>query len=173
MKWTHFWPGFTAFYYGGSLGGLAASLFYAWFACGVVACTLFWSEVIPRASQGTLLLIFVITWVLGILITGQNEAARRLAEEKRRKTAMAEDSLPLAQTAYLRQDFYEAERMLWSRLEKVPEDVPSRLLLVSVLRREKREEDAQRQLAILEANPEIGPWLFEVHREKQKKTSIN
>ena len=167
MKLFKFWPGFLPFYQHGSFTGWLLAMFFAWFAIAVVTGTLFWSEWIPAASHKTLWLMLGIAWVLGILISSQMESSLRQAEEKRARAATAEDTLPLAQTAYLRSEFYEAERILRERLAKFPEDVPARLLLASTLRQQNRKNDALAQLTQLETNSTVGSWLFEVHREKE------
>lgn len=143
-------------------------MLYAWFAIGVIATTFFWSEFIPKSSQTTLLLIFFLAWILGIFLSHQHEAALEAREAQVKKNALVEDTLPLAQTAYLRQDFYETERVLRDRLGKVPEDVPARMLLVGMLRRLQRWDEVRQQLALLEQNPQLGGWYFEVWREKER-----
>ncbi|MDO4583761.1 MAG: hypothetical protein Q4D62_06620 [Planctomycetia bacterium] len=143
-------------------------MFYAWFAMGVIACTFFWNEFLPKGSQTTLLLIFFLAWILGIFLSQQHEVAVEAREAQSQKNAMAEDTLFLAQTAYLRQDFYETERVLRERLSKVPEDIPARMLFVGMLRRLQRWDEVRQQLALLEQNPQLGGWYFEVWREKER-----
>ena len=166
MKMLKLWPGLIPFYHYGSVWGWFLAMFFAWFAIVVVCGTLMWSEWIPAASHGTLWLILGVTWFLGVLISHQHETILRDTEAANEKKALAEDTLPLAQTAYLRRDFYEAERLLQERLQKFPEDVPARLLWVSVLRQQNRVADALAQLTLLETAYPAGKWLFEVRRER-------
>lgn len=173
MKLSRFWPGFRLFYLRGSRLAWGVAMFYAWFALGVIACTFFWSEFIPKSSQTTLLLIFFLAWILGIFLSQQHETALEAKEALAKKNALAEDTLPLAQTAYLRQDFYETERLLRERLGKVPEDVPARMLLVGLFRRMQRWEEVQQQLTLLEQNPQSGAWYFEIWREKEQTSKKN
>lgn len=167
MNLFRFWPGFLPFYYYGSAWGWCLAMFFAWLGVGVVCGTIFWTEWIPQASHRMLWFIFGALWFLGMLISYQHEISLKNTEAAHEKAAVTEDTLPLAQTAYLRREFYEAERILRERLHRFPEDIPARLLLVSVRRQQECGDDALAQLKVLEENPRLGPWLFEVRREKE------
>ena len=142
-------------------------MFYAFFAMVVLCLTLVWDDMMPLKSQKVLLVLFAFSWLLGIFVSHRFEKAFQESQKQRSKDSTANDILPLAQTEFLRQNFYEAEKLLRERLLKFPEDVPARFFLVSVLRRQKRVNDAREQLAILEQNPNLGLWVLDLFRDKE------
>ncbi|MDO4569001.1 MAG: hypothetical protein Q4D38_01290 [Planctomycetia bacterium] len=167
MKICKFWPGLEYLRRFGSIAAWVVAMIYAFFASGIILTTLFWTEVAADSSQTILLVLFAAVWLLGVVASHRCEKVREEYERKHRQEALADDTLPLAQTAYLRRNFYEAERLLRARLDRFSDDVQSRLLLVSVLYRQQRIEDAKQQIALLEQNSTLGAWRLEVYREKQ------
>lgn len=165
-----FWPGLDYLVRHGSFRAWLAAIFYAFFAMAVIGATLLWDGLLPAGSQTTLWILFGVTWVLGILLSQRFEKAFQESMKQRQQESTATDTLPLAQTAYLRQNFYEAERLLRERLAKFPEDVPARFLLISVLKRQERSDEALEHLSILERTPRLGLWGLDLLREKQNES---
>ncbi|MCR5163187.1 MAG: hypothetical protein K6C40_04120 [Thermoguttaceae bacterium] len=167
MRFLKLWPGLDYLVRHGSFRAWLGAMFYAFFAMVVLCVTLVWDDMMPLKSQKVLLVLFAFSWLLGIFVSHQFEKAFQESQKQRSKDSTANDILPLAQTEFLRQNFYEAEKLLRERLLKFPEDVPARFLLVSVLRHQKRVNDAREQLAILEQNPALGLWGLELFQEKE------
>ena len=167
MRFLKLWPGLDYLVRHGSFRAWLGAMFYAFFAMVVLCVTLVWDDMMPLKSQKVLLVLFAFSWLLGIFVSHQFEKAFQESQKQRRKDSTANDILPLAQTEFLRQNFYEAEKLLREHLLKFPEDVPARFLLVSVLRHQKRVNDAREQLAILEKNQSLGLWALDLFREKE------
>ncbi|GIW93034.1 MAG: hypothetical protein KatS3mg110_1075 [Pirellulaceae bacterium] len=72
-----------------------------------------------------------------------------------------------AQKAYLQRDWSGAERLLRKLLANVADDLEARLLLVSVLRRAGRREEALRELRRVGRRPGSHRWQWELERERQ------
>lgn len=167
MKLLKLWPGLEYLARHGSFRAWLVAMFYAFFAMAVIAVTLLWDSILPPFSQTLLLILFVGTWLLGLIVSRRFEQAFEEAQKQRRKDAAAQDTLPLAQTEYLRMNFFEAERLLRERLTKFPEDVPARFFLISVLKKQKRKDEALEQIAILEKNTQLGFWSLDIPHEKK------
>ena len=167
MRFLKLWPGLDYLVRHGSFRAWLGAMFYAFFAMVVLCVTLVWDDMMPAKSQKVFLALFAVSWLLGILVSHRFEKAFQESQKQRSKDSTANDTLALAQTEFLRQNFYEAEKLLRERLLKFPEDVPARFFLVSVLRRQKRVNDAREQLAILEQNPNLGLWVLDLFRDKE------
>ena len=131
----YLFPGLPQLYYHGSPAGWVVALAYVFFAMFVVSATIVWEEIIPRGSGTPLVGMFVVAWFLGVFLSWRKEADYCAKEEKRREDFSKNDPIYFAQTAYLRRDWFEAERLLRERLSNWPEDVPCRILLAAILRR--------------------------------------
>ncbi|MBE6427543.1 MAG: hypothetical protein E7028_02985 [Planctomycetaceae bacterium] len=167
MKLLKLWPGLEYLARHGSFRAWLAAMFYAIFAMAVICVTLLWDSILPPFSQKLLLFLFTGTWILGLVVSSRFEKAFQEAQKQHQREAVAQDTLPLAQTEYLRQNFFEAERLLRERLTKFPEDVPARFFLISVLKKQKRKAEALEQIAILEKNPKLGFWGLDLPHEKK------
>ncbi len=167
MKLLKLWPGLEYLVRHGSFRAWLAAMFYAIFAMAVLFGTVIWENVLPARSQFPLQLLFGMTWILGICVSHRFEKAFQEAQLQHKKNAVAEDTLPLAQTEFLRQNFYESERLLRERLTRFPEDVPARFFLISVLKWQKRKNEALEQLTILETM-QLGIWRQDLPNEKRQ-----
>ena len=163
----YLFPGLPQLYYHGSPIGLVIAMIFAIFAIFVVSATLVWEEIVPPASRGVLLGMFVAAWVFGVAISWQTEKRFLADEAKKKEEFQKNDTLYLAQTAYLRREWYEAERILRERLMNWPGDVPAGFLLVSLLRRTDRRAEAENWLKTLEETPGLGSWFLEIYRERE------
>lgn len=160
----YLWPGLPQLFRTGTWSAWCVAMFYAWFAAVVTGVCFLWTDFIPVSAQRTLLVIFTLMWFLGMLGTWRIEALYISQKEILEKE---EDLFPRAQEAYLRRNWLEAEHLLWQRLEKHTDDVPARLLLVSLLRRMKRCPEALKQLDILKEKPGVREWTLEIQRERE------
>lgn len=73
----------------------------------------------------------------------------------------------LAQTEYLKGNWFEAEAILLEILQDFPRDAEAMLLLVGVLRHTERWQPALRRLDQLEMLDTASPWRFEINRERK------
>ncbi len=145
----YLFPGLPQLVHRGSLAGWVLAMVYACFAMFVVAATIVWEEIIPPSAHGPLWGIFLVAWCLGIFISWQAEKHFQTKTAEKRADFQESDTLYLAQTAYLRREWFETERILHERLLAFPEDAPARLLLISMLRRTGREAEAEKQREML------------------------
>ncbi|MDA8563475.1 tetratricopeptide repeat protein, partial [Mariniblastus sp.] len=72
-----------------------------------------------------------------------------------------------AQHEYLSGDWQAAESLLRQRLGRFPRDVESRLLLATLLRHDRRLEQASDQLDTMTKLDESHAWDFEIRRERR------
>lgn len=169
MKLRHIlklWPGLEYLALHGSFRAWLTAMFYAVFASAVICTVLLWENLLSPNSQTLLLILFAFAWVLGLIVSHRFEKAFQESVREHQKAAVAQDILPLAQTEFLRSNFFEAERLLRERLTKFPEDVPTRFFLISVLKKQLRRDEALEQLAILENTETLGLWRLDLQREK-------
>ncbi|MDO4551828.1 MAG: hypothetical protein Q4C96_11335 [Planctomycetia bacterium] len=163
----YWFPGLPQFYYHGSLMGWGVVMVYTFFAMFVVSATFVWEEIIPASARVPLWGMFFTAWMLGVIISWRLERQFRAAEEKKSLDFERNDTLPEAQSAYLRRDWFQAEYLLQQRISLWPEDVPARVLFLSLLRRLKRFDEAKTQLKILSDLSVSGAWRWEIHRLEQ------
>ncbi len=166
-KLLKLWPGLEYLVRHGSFRAWLAAMFYAFFAVAVLCATLLWDEILAPGPRTVLLILFAAVWIVGLVVSYRFEAAFQEEQRQRRKEAVILDILPLAQTEFLRQNFFEAERLLRERLERFPEDVAARFFLVSVLKFQRRIDEAREQLTILEENPQLGLWRLDLLHERE------
>ena len=72
-----------------------------------------------------------------------------------------------AQREYLSGDWQAAESLLRQRLGRFPRDVESRLLLATLLRHDRRLDQASDQLDTMQKFDESHAWDFEIRRERK------
>lgn len=72
-----------------------------------------------------------------------------------------------AQREYLGGHWEESESLLNRRLDQVPRDIESRLLLATLLRHTRRLNEAREEILAIERFDESSEWNFEIDREKQ------
>ncbi len=166
-KLLKLWPGLEYLIRHGSFRAWLAAMFYALFALAVLCATLLWDEILAPGPRTVLLILFVVVWTVGLIVSQRFETAYLQEQAQRRKDAVVLDTLPLAQTEFLQQNFFEAERLLRERLERFPEDVATRFFLISVLKSQRRIEEARKQLDILEENPQLGLWRLDLPHERE------
>lgn len=139
----YLFPGLPQLVYHGSLGGWVLAMTYAVLAMFFVSATVVWEEILPASAHGPLWGIFLTAWGLGVFISWRLEKNFQAAAEAKIADFHETDTLYPAQTAYLRRDWFETERILHERLLAFPEDIPARLLLISMLRRTGRVQEAE------------------------------
>jgi hypothetical protein len=77
-----------------------------------------------------------------------------------------EDPFAKALEYYLKGDYYQTEQVLKSVLRRNIRDIDARLLLATALRRDKRFEEAERQLDALVKFEDAGRWESEIQDER-------
>lgn len=154
-------PGFSSAY--DSAGGtLASCCFWVLFNLALAA-EILWTEWLPDRTRLFLWGITLAAWVAAVSLarSGSNGG-----QDDRRDAAATDDPFPAFLDYYLRGDWDVLAAKLTRHLELHPQDVESRLMLASTLRRQGRLREARRQLEHLRQTDCSGRWILEVHREK-------
>jgi hypothetical protein len=155
------WPGLTSAWHEGKPKGLCIAVLFAWAVCLLLLATFVWPGWIARW-------LVVLSWTglaiywLCELIRGQLRMAGVFTAGQD-----SEERFQLAQRAYLRGNWFEAEAELLELIQRVPDDVPALLLLVGVLRHTHRYRPALRRLEQLQLLDAAAAWAFEIHQEKK------
>lgn len=160
---TCLWPGLAALWWRGSaLGLLAAASFAALFNVVFVA-TFIWPELFGPMVPTVGWFAVAVIWLIAAL-----RSRRTLPVDS--EVALASDEVDLfvqAQAEYLRGHWLEAEKLLIERLSNAPGDAESILLLATLYRHRRRQEQADEQLARLERLDAGLHWRWEVRRERR------
>ena len=163
MPWTtYLWPGLPQLWYGGLWSGLALAVGFAALLDGLLVASFVWVELL---SPQHLRLAWLATLGLWMSVAaasawyGRGRAGRRAdAAEAMFRTALSE---------YLKQNWFEAERILGQLLHHDPRDVEARLMLGTLLRHTDRCEEALGHLAHLELLNDAARWGREIAGEKR------
>ncbi len=161
---TLLWPGLTQVWMRGSWTALAVAVVVGGTLNTALLATLVWRDLLPEQVRNTLWLAIGVLWAAGAFYSAFCESGA----PPHRRLDPAEDAFPKAVAEYLKGNWYEAERTLAALLRQDVRDVPARLLLVSLLRRTGRLEEAGRQLDTLARFETADPWELEMKRERQQ-----
>jgi hypothetical protein len=158
-----FWPGASKAWRHADSTALWIAIGFAWASCLAIASICIWED-------------WLHTWVRFILclvlITFSSLSGLRMilfGEIPKENTKPARDErFRKAQAAYLQGNYFESERLLASNLSSEAADIESGLLLVSVLRRTQRFDEALEQLQRLRKRDFAVRWESELAAEKEK-----
>ncbi len=161
--WICCWPGLSpAWRLGQPLGLLAAVAFSALLNLAIVA-TLVWPQLLgPQIPQGLWLAVGLV-WIGSSWYEFRRYG--RLPDDSQHAFAGDDALFIQAQSEYLKGNWEEAEWILRQRLSTCHRDVESRLLLVTVYRRQGQRQFAFDQLQILKRFDGSREWVEEMDRE--------
>ncbi len=160
---TFMWPGFSQLWTRGSWVALAVAAGSGIMLNVALLGSLVWRELLPGEMCSSLWLAITLIWVAGALYSVLLEPdlpGHHVFDD-------TEDPFPKAVVEYLKGNWYEAERMLTSLLRRDVRDVQARLLLIALLRRVGRLDEARRQLDTLTRFEAADNWQLEIQRERQ------
>jgi tetratricopeptide (TPR) repeat protein len=158
------WPGLPQLWREGAWGALLLALGAAWLLDVLLLSTLVWHEwlsPVVRFVGWTSLIVIWVAWV-AVFVHWQR---------KRVALAAANDPEALfrrAQWEYLQGDAFKAEATLQYLLAREPRDAEARLLLATLLRHQKRLDEADDQLKQLSKFETAARWLIEITVERAK-----
>ncbi len=163
MPWmTCLWPGLPQLWHLGTWWGLALAVGFAVALNVLVLASFVWVEWFNpgflRLAWGCLGLVWFSSAVLSAWF-GVGLSPR--------KAATAEAMFREALNEYLKENWFEAERILAGLLQAHPRDVEGRLLLATLLRHNRRYEAALEQLTRLELLRDAQTWAREIAVERQ------
>jgi tetratricopeptide (TPR) repeat protein len=161
MPWkTYLWPGLPQLWYGGLWSGLALAVGFAVLLDGLLVASFVWVELLsPRYLR------FAWLVAVGLWIGAASLSAWYGRGGGWRGAASTEAMFRGAFSEYLKQNWFEAERVLGQLLHHDPRDVESRLMLATLLRHTGRYHEALEHLAQLELLNDASRWAREINSE--------
>jgi hypothetical protein len=168
MPWAvYVWPGLPQIWRRGDWSGLVLAVVFAVLVNAALASGLVWTELelfIP-AGRSILWLAIVAIWVGSALLSIVWD--RRHPDYPNPEPSLAaQDTYGEVLGLYLQQNWYEAERLVAQLLRRNGRDVDARLMLASVLRHERRFDEAAGQLDRLGRIEGSRKWDREMRRER-------
>ena len=163
------WPGLPGLWYRGHFSSLLLAVGFAIVLNLALISSFVWplclGETFPAVAWPTLLILWTVAAYVSVStlpdVMSVATTAKVSAEE-------ATDTLFIqAQHEYLGGDWKAAESLLLQRLNRFPRDVESRLLLATLLRHDRRLEQASDQLDTIQKFDESHAWDFEIRRERR------
>lgn len=160
MPWVaYFWPGLPQLSQRGSWTALVVAVAAAAFLNTTLLGSFVWSDLITHDWR-------IVCWVfLGIVWSA---SAGFSAWSGQREPVRHDDQDGLfaaALDAYLKGNWFEAERVLGRLLRRDERDVEASLMLATLLRHTKRFDEATRQLNLLARLEGAPNWAQEIRRE--------
>lgn len=156
-----YWPGLLALWRFGRPGGLLTAVAFALLLNGAIVATLVVPDQVPHQVRYLLWSVVLFCW------WWSSKSSQRMALRSPDQ-AIVERNQGLflqAQAEYLKGHWFEAETPLRQILKNDPDDTDARLLLVGLLRRSARYDEARRQLKRLAKMPHARKWEAEIKRE--------
>ncbi len=157
-------PGLPALWRQGAWSGLFVAVVFTTLLNAALLTTWVWDELVSSLARGFMWLATATLWGIGAWT-----AVRARGEGvKEGQVPPLSDLFPTAQREYLRGNWYECETQCRALLEADPRDAEARLLLLGVLRRSRRWDEARRELASLSALETAEHWSTELAAELQR-----
>jgi thioredoxin-like negative regulator of GroEL len=142
---------------------LACALGFAALLNLALASSLLWTELLPTSLRNVVWLVVAVVWVVSVVISWRWDRQQVAAVSP----APASDRFVAAQDHYLKGNWFEAERLLQSLLERNPRDWDAGLMLASLLRHTRRYDEARQALDRLERFEGFRKWRVEMDRERE------
>ena len=163
-RWLLLWPGLALLWVRGSWWGLAGALGFTVMGNLLLTASWMWTEWFGPSTLLTSWTLFGVTWIFSTFIALWKWSEWVGPAERKN----SEDLFPLAQSQYLKGDWYEAESILGRLIQLDPLDIESHLMLTSIYRRTQRVKLARRTLKYLERLEDSHQWLLETRLEREK-----
>ncbi len=163
------WPGLSGLWHRGHFSSLLLAVGFAIVLNLALISSFVWpqslGETFPIVAWPTVLILWTVAAYVSVstlpdvmsVVSTDNVAA-----DERSDTLFIH-----AQREYLSGDWQAAESLLRQRLSRFPRDVESRLLLATLLRHDRRLEQASGQLDNMQKFDESHAWDFEIRRERK------
>ena len=163
------WPGLPGLWYRGHFSSLLLAVGFAIVLNLALISSFVWplclGETFPAVAWPTLLILWTVAAYVSVSTLPDVMSVATTAKVSAEETT---DTLFIqAQHEYLGGDWKAAESLLLQRLNRFPSDVESRLLLATLLRHDRRLEQASDQLDTIQKFDESHSWDFEIRRERR------
>ncbi len=181
MPWVWYaWPGLARIRRDGDALGLLTALAFAVLLNLALTTALIWTEVEPFSGPGRIFL-WAAVGIYWSAAAGYDSIRVRYYNRPKR-VQETEDLYQKGLTFYLQRSWYDAEVVLKKLIRRNAKDVDARLLMVSLLRRTDRLDEATEMLDRLALTDGAKKWEFELDqqrrflaeaiREKQEKEKL-
>lgn len=163
------WPGLPGLWHRGHFSSLLLAVGFAIVLNLALISSFIWpqclGETFPIVAWPTVLILWTVAVYVSVStlpdVMSVVSTANVSADE------MSDTLFIQAQREYLSGDWQAAESLLRQRLSRFPRDVESRLLLATLLRHDRRLEQASDQLDTMQKFDESHAWDFEIRRERK------
>ncbi len=163
MPWCFYlWPGLPQMWLHGNWSGLVIALGAAALLDVLLLISFGWTELIGESLRNILWPIFAVAWIAAIVWSRRQCRRQVVVESLERK----EDPFHEALDHYLKGDNYQAEQILEGLLRRNVRDLDARLMLATLLRRDKRLDEATEHLDILGCFEGGEKWELEIQQER-------
>lgn len=159
--WMLAWPGMPRLWMAGQWRGLATAFLFSVMLNAALLATFDSLGSVSRLEMVVLWAACGLFW----LVSARNSHRWRTDLARLPKKEECDRRFAAAQEAYLKGHWPEAESQLRPLLEMRPDDIESRLLLATLLRRMGRLTDARSQLEEFARRSGAERWSLEFHRE--------
>jgi hypothetical protein len=160
--WTCLWPGLPQLWMRGTWSGLALAVGFSLLLDGALVVSFAWTELLPSAVRTAAWTVLGACWLASVVAGCRWWWRQGAAAQDVRESGLFER----ARDEYLRGHWLDAETTLHELLARDPRDVDARLMLASLYRRTRREDEAHRTLARLERLEGADKWYDEIRRER-------
>lgn len=165
LRWALIvWPGLPQLWLAGSSSGLALAAGFAGLVNLVFVSTRLWTEWLSPEARALVFIATAVVWV------GSTVYARRWLANWHRNTNFADDEglFNVAQSEYLKGNWFEAEAALRRLIAANSRDIEGRLLFASLLRQTGRFPEVGEQIAKLKRTDGSEHWQLEISRLEQR-----
>jgi hypothetical protein len=164
------WPGLERLWYRGDFHALLVAILFGWILAFSFLATFVWPEWVTSylGRNWVSVSVLPIVWIsllISALVTIATPSARLPATSPNNEEG-ALHAFVEAQEHYLQANYFEAEKRLRENLRVNAGDIESMLLLVAVLRRSRRLEEALDFISEMELLESSAPWFAELKTEK-------
>lgn len=152
------WPGLAELWLAGAWSGLLHATLFGLLLNSALATTLVWTNLVGAEVRFAGWIAVGTLWLLGVWTAWRYTLARREPDGDLFSRALSE---------YLQGNYFAAEAMIQQLLLADARDIEAHLLLVSLLRRTGRIDEARAALEKLARSHGAEKWELEIMRERQ------
>jgi hypothetical protein len=157
------WPGLPQLWVGGQWGGFGLAVAAAAALQTLLLTGWVWNELSRPQWTAWGAAALTLFWVIGLA------AGRRWSQRNHDETPATDgDLFPTALTEYLQGNWFVAEENCRRLIQCRRSDVEARLLLVSLLRRTRRRDEARSELEVLAKFDGAARWQWEMAEERRR-----
>jgi len=157
------YPGYAGMVRYGHRFFLAIALGFALLMDMFLIANYYWTELITKSQRNVFLVVLLAAWIVLMLVA----AFWKHRLDAAVKPEQADETLLQTIGHYLRGDWFAAESLMLSYLEKYPKDIEMLLLQATMYRRTERYEEALLVLNRLQLLESSRYWHVEIEAERK------